>query len=236
MTTLTVASANLGNHRVLGITAEQQSNRLKAVVLNLGADVVAVQEALRGLTAPAGFELIKFPGGAAQNPILIRQSLNLRGSGCEWIHDGREGAYRSKWDTWVNVKGWGAIANWHVMSQIDLNGRPRDPQSVRFTLARQNILAMRIWADKQRGPVIVAGDTNVDLQDDNRERYAQFPAVQLALAGLDDAPFKFGTLGSRTVDRIFHSEHLIPTKVAVLPRSAAFDHDSPAVTLRKRLA
>lgn len=235
MTRLRVASVNLGNHRVPGLSTVAQTRRLAAIVTTSDPDVVCIQEAHRGLVAPPTHRLIRQPGhGAAANPILVRRSLNIRGTGAEWVHGGRKGAWASKWITWVTLEDLGSIANLHVISGYDAGGRPRDTDSLRWELAARNITQAWRWAIEHRpGPLVIAGDLNAGLRKDREVMYPSFPAARLAEAGMTDVPFKRGTLGNRTPDRILHNRRWAVDSHRVIDRRAPFDHAAVVATLRE---
>lgn len=231
---LTVATANLGNHRQV-FPAIAQSRRLRVIAGLCEPHVVCIQEAKPGIQPAPGYRMVRF-AGAVDGPIMIRKDLveDLRAQEALWIHAGRRGAWVDKWVTSIRLRGWGAIANMHVISQYDDGGRPRDLRGDRWPLAFRYNHAVRSWATtNQTWPRIAAGDTNADLQADQRVTYPGFPAQQLLEAGLVDVPFAHGTLGRRTVDRIFHDQRFELRDHRVIGQAEPFDHDHPVATFRR---
>lgn len=220
-----IITANIGHKN--GVSLWRKNRAVQALCARR-PDVLLLQETRNsGLLIPSGYGIRRAPDLA----VLFRKEQPIAGWGAELVHPGRRNQWVERWLMWVELEELGAFVNIHVNSGIESGGRPRagvDRDRLRFAL--KNIHRAKAHADRlPRTPRYVAGDMNVDASADARVRYPGFPAAELHRAGLVDlGPMLKGTLGSRTVDRVFGPEGT-QAKADVVDMGAAFDHNAVEV-------
>lgn len=227
-----IISANLGN-RPHNVTRLQQRRRLTRLA-QLG-DVLVTQEALTGsLIVPRGWRsLPQLGGGAEQVRIMVPRSRKVIGHGAIRMHPGDAGSWPARWLPFGIIELGDdplVVVDVHLNSGIEAGGRWA-AVGPRHRLTAHHIDRLADFARYVRTQLgyscLVIGDTNVDAYADRRERTPDFPAAKMAAAGLVEAlPHKrSGTLGSRRVDRCFHTRDL-RVSVTDLARVDPYDHQS----------
>lgn len=235
MNQLRVATVNLGARPGSTSTGSQQLARARQVC-GTDPDVVCLQDAGKLSKAPTSeYRLIRPPGPGETCPLLVRRDRAVTGLGGQLVL--RPGPWPAKWISWVEVEGV-PVLNHHIPAHIDRRGHPRPGEDARVAgaLAYLDELAR---AARHLGATVIAGDTNVDSEADERVRFKGFPSERLGRLEFTDAirvagpDAHRGTLGKRNVDRVFVAPGWRVTDYRVLSARDPFNHRPVVVDLER---
>lgn len=194
--------------------------------------------------------------GQAAVPILWDRAKFRRTAGGSYLASrptwvGRPGAgpatVGAKWITYVNLRSrstgrdfW--VLNTHAVASVDWGGHPNRRHPRRLALYRRHMNAIRRLvpqlAAARPGPVLLAGDLNVDYRRDAQVRARMFPVVALSPVRLRSSwsilgpPGRGGTHGGRLIDYVL-ARGAVPRWQRIL-RGYASDHAPVMVRYRLR--
>lgn len=198
------------------------------------SDVILAQEAQRVRSAPPGWRRWAGPSSLTRGrPILWRVSRFVyRGAGARLAQ--RRPFHRLTTFVRLQDRQSGRLVtfvNYHGVPHVERAGHPRRNARVpSYAAAMRRLGALVVAAP---GPLVVAGDWNVNRWADKRVRWRGFPAAWLDRHPRLRSADRFrsrGTLGNRTVDYAF-SRTLVAVRLQVGPPMGS-DHRPVTVDYR----
>jgi hypothetical protein len=235
-----IVTVNLGNkaHNVTALQQRLQTQRLA----RRRPDVIVTQESRSGWVTPTGYRLMPvILPGAREDLIAVRKDRRVIGHGYVRMHPGKRHQWPARSMPFVTIdRGDSAPPLWvvgaHVNSSIEAGGALVATGERRLYAVHhiETLADFGHWVDvRMQADCVVVGDFNVDAYADRRMREREFPTRRFAAAGLHEAlpAQRSGTLGSRRVDRVFHTDRL-SVSVLDLPRRKPYDHQPVSVKVR----